>query len=188
VLHLEACRLGVELVQTLCGGLERCWFLHNFLQQTVGAVVSVRASDDQGTINLSSPVHHHSLLRGEKLYTSVRMADSVKKEDATQPHVNVGEGITAHRTDGSRVSPHNLEGGNKPSHKNKGSRSVEEYTNMHQIGEGQYGQVRRQLRVDVSLFLFASVFGFLAGPCRGLRLTGDAPPLSSLSTASAVSP
>jgi hypothetical protein len=48
------------------------------------------------------------------------------------------------RGDGPSVSPHNMpEGGNnKPStFQHRGSRSVEEYRRLEQIGEGQYGQV-----------------------------------------------
>jgi len=64
-----------------------------------------------------------------------------------QSHVNDtgAEGGSAHRAGGPSVSPHNMpaEGGSKPKVQHRGSRSVDEYTRMQQIGEGQYGQVRR---------------------------------------------
>ena len=57
-----------------------------------------------------------------------------------QSHVNDtgAEGGSAHRAGGPSVSPHNMpaEGGSKPKVQHRGSRSVDEYTRMQQIGEG----------------------------------------------------
>jgi len=77
-----------------------------------------------------------------------------REHSAIQFHVSGGEEDTAHSTDGSRVSRHNLDVGNKPSYKNKGSRSMEEYQKMYRIGEGQYGQVQNRQYVLVLTLLF----------------------------------